>query len=217
MPTKNAMGRRAPRQRLTVDARREQLLGLGMELFSTRAYEEVWIEEIAERAGVSRGLLYHYFPTKRDFYVAVARAAVEDVREVTEPNRTLPPIERIRAGLDAFLRYAEERSQGFLAAYRGAVAGDTEVRALVERGRERQAARIIDALTRRRKPPRLLYLAVRGWIALTQDVTAQWLTERDPSRDRLREFLMGSLLGAIEAAGHRLGTKRSVVGSSPRY
>ena len=82
MPTKNAMGRRAPRQRLTVDARREQLLGLGMELFSTRAYEEVWIEEIAERAGVSRGLLYHYFPTKRDFYVAVARAAVEDVREV---------------------------------------------------------------------------------------------------------------------------------------
>ena len=41
------MSRRAPRQRLTVDARREQLLGLGMELFSTRAYDEVWIEEIA--------------------------------------------------------------------------------------------------------------------------------------------------------------------------
>src|SRR2546426_9142499 len=127
------------RTRLDVDERREQLLQVGVELFGSHAYNEVWIEEIAERAGVSRGLLYHYFPTKRDFYVAVARAAVEDVRELTEPNRTLPPIERIRAGLDAFLRYAEERSQGFLAAYRGAVAGDAEVRALVERGRERQA------------------------------------------------------------------------------
>src|SRR2546427_10743578 len=114
MPTKKAMSRRAPRQRLTVDARREQLLGLGMELFSTRAYDEIWIEEIAEHAGVSRGLLYHYFPTKRDFYVAVTRTAAEEVRELTEPDPSLPPDERVRAGIDAFLRYAEEHPQGFL-------------------------------------------------------------------------------------------------------
>ena len=56
-----------------------------MELFSTRAYEEIWVEEIAERAGVSRGLLYHHFPTKRDFYVAVTRAAAAEVGELTLP------------------------------------------------------------------------------------------------------------------------------------
>ena len=70
----------ARRRRLSVDDRRDELLRVGMELFSTRAYDEIWVEEIADRAGVSRGLLYHYFPTKRDFYVAVNRAAAAEVR-----------------------------------------------------------------------------------------------------------------------------------------
>src|SRR5437879_6222914 len=69
------MSERGSRRRLSVDQRRAELLRIGMELFSTRAYEEIWVEEIAELAGISRGLLYHYFPTKRDFYVAVSRAA----------------------------------------------------------------------------------------------------------------------------------------------
>src|SRR2546427_4706066 len=127
MPTKKAMSRRAPRQRLTVDARREQLLGLGMELFSTRAYDEVWIEEIAERAGISRGLLYHYFPTKRDFYVAVTRAAAAEVGELTAQAGALPPVERLRRGIDEYLRYAEAQPHGFLPAYPGSLAGVPEV------------------------------------------------------------------------------------------
>src|SRR5438128_10633060 len=122
---------------MDVEARRRQLLDLGMELFSRNAYDDVWIEEVAERAGVSRGLLYHYFPTKRDFYVAVSRAAAEEVRELTEPDPALGPLEQVRAGLDAFLCKAAERSQGFLTAYRGRMAGDPEVRAIVEEGRRR--------------------------------------------------------------------------------
>src|SRR6266550_7663256 len=139
------MSERGSRRRLSVDERREELLRIGMELFSTRAYEEIWVEEIAERAGVSRGLLYHYFPTKRDFYVAVSRMAAEEVRELTEPDPRLPPIEQVRAGVDAFLRKAEERSEGFLTAYRGSLSGDPEVRAIVEKGRQAQADRILVA------------------------------------------------------------------------
>jgi AcrR family transcriptional regulator len=59
------------RRRLSTGERREQLLSVGARLFSESPYDDVWIEQVAEIAGVSRGLLYHYFPTKRDFFAAV--------------------------------------------------------------------------------------------------------------------------------------------------
>lgn len=58
---------------MTTDARREQLLASGVELLRRRPQHEVSIEEIAEAAGVSKGLLYHYFPTKTDFIVAALK------------------------------------------------------------------------------------------------------------------------------------------------
>ena len=187
-----------------MDDRRDELLRVGIELFSTRAYDEIWIEEIAEHAGVSRGLLYHYFPTKRDFYVAVTRTAAEEVRELTEPDPSLPPDERVRAGIDAFLRYAEEHPQGFLTAYRGSLAGDSEVREIVEQGRRRQADRIMSVVTGDAEPSPLLVLAVRGWIALAQDVTARWLEAREVTREQVGELLIAALAAAVKAGaeGH---------------
>jgi AcrR family transcriptional regulator len=186
------------RRRLSVEDRREELLRVGMQLFSTRAYEEIWVEEIAERAGVSRGLLYHYFPTKRDFYVAVTRAAAAEVGALTAPERSLPAQERLRAGIDAYLRYAEAHPHGFLTAYRGGLAGDPEVRAIVEEGRQRQSARILEGLDR--EPDALLRLAVYGWTAMAQAVTAEWLRRREISRELVRDLLAGALAGAIGAA-----------------
>jgi AcrR family transcriptional regulator len=173
---------------------------LGIRLFSTRAYDEIWVEEIAEQAGISRGLLYHYFPTKRDFYVAVSRAAVAEAGEITAPDPSLPPGKRLRAGIDAFVSFAEEHSQGFLTAYRGSVAGDPEVRAIVEEGQQRQAARILEIVTSDAEPPPLLRLAVRGWIALARDIIARWLQEPDASRDEVCGLLSGALSGTIDAA-----------------
>ena len=193
------MAERTGRRRLSVDERRAELLRIGMQLFSTRAYEEIWVEEIAELAGISRGLLYHYFPTKRDFYVAVSRAVAAEAGEVSGPDPSLPPAERLRAGIDAFVRYAEEHSQGFLTAYRGSLSGDPEVRAIVEEGRQRQAGRILEVVVGDGEPTPLLRLAVHGWIALAQSVIARWLHERDASREAICELLSRALSGVIEA------------------
>ena len=201
MTAKSKSARAAlPRRRLGVDARREQLLAVGMKFFSTQTYDEVWIEQIAEAAGVSRGLLYHYFPNKRDFYVAVTRAAVEEAGELTEPDPTLSPSDRLQAGIDAFLRYAEEHSQGFLTAYRGSVAGDVEVRAIVERARQRQTARILATVTGEGEAPPLQRQAIRGWIALAQNMTAEWLQQQEVDRAVMTEMLARTLAGVIAAA-----------------
>src|SRR5690242_4164925 len=63
------------RVRLDVDERRAQLVALGLAEFGTRTYDDVSIDLIAQAAGISKGLLYHYFPTKRAFYVACVREA----------------------------------------------------------------------------------------------------------------------------------------------
>jgi len=183
-----------------------------MRLFSTRAYEEIWVEEIAELAGISRGLLYHYFPTKRDFYVAVSRAAAAEAGELTAPDPSLPPAERLHAGIDAFVRYAEEHSQGFLTAYRGSLAGDPEVRAIVDEGRQRQASRILETVAGNAEPPALMRLAVRGWISLAQNIIALWLQEQDATREAVCELLSGALSGVIAAAMEADTPTRSLAG-----
>jgi AcrR family transcriptional regulator len=170
-----------------------------MELFSTRAYDEIWVEEIATQAGVSRGLLYHYFPTKRDFYVAVSRAAANEASPTTRPDPLLAPGEQLRAGIDAFVRYAEEHSQGFLTAWRGSLAGDPEVRAIGEEARRRQSARILDVVMGDADAPPLLQLAVGGWIAFAQDVIAHWLEDRATAREAICDLLTKALVSVIEA------------------
>ncbi|MBW2509289.1 MAG: TetR/AcrR family transcriptional regulator, partial [Deltaproteobacteria bacterium] len=72
------------RTRLQVDVRRQQLLELGLELFASQSYDELSIDEIARRAGVSKGLLYHYYPSKRAFYVAAVREAARQLLEETD-------------------------------------------------------------------------------------------------------------------------------------
>ena len=95
-----------PRRRLSPDDRRNELLALGAEVFGQRPYDEVRIDEIAERAGVSRALMYHYFPDKRAFFAAVVRAEGERLFEATntppEPGQSL--FDQVRAGVLAYLR-----------------------------------------------------------------------------------------------------------------
>jgi len=89
------------RIRLQTDTRRAQLLELGMDLFAARAYEDIAIDDLAAAAGISKGLLYHYFRGKRDFYVETIRAASLRLRRLSEPDPKLLPVARLRASIDA--------------------------------------------------------------------------------------------------------------------
>ena len=114
------------RRRLSPDDRRNELLALGAEVFGGRPYDDVRIDEIAERAGVSRALMYHYFPDKRTFFAAVVRAEGERLFEATntppQPGQSL--FDQVREGVLAYLRYDEEHPHGAWAAYIGIGASD---------------------------------------------------------------------------------------------
>ncbi len=87
--------------RLSVEARRRQLLKLGADLFARHSLDELSMAVIAREAGISKALLYHYFPSKADFFEATLRAAAEELGVRTEPDPDLPPAEALAASLDA--------------------------------------------------------------------------------------------------------------------
>ncbi|MES5817580.1 TetR/AcrR family transcriptional regulator [Streptomyces sp. RG80] len=195
-------GERA-RRRLSTEERREQLLAVGARLFSESPYDDVWIERVAEIAGVSRGLLYHYFPTKRDFFAAVVERESARMLRMTEAVPGVPVREQLAAGLDTFLEYVEAHAHGFRAFHRADAAGDQAVRKVYQRSLAAQERQILAALT---ADPEFgaalgarpdIELAVRGWLAFTTAVCLEWLRGSELSREQVRDLCARALLGAI--------------------
>jgi AcrR family transcriptional regulator len=190
-----------PRTRLDIDARRRQLVEIGLELFSERAYDEIAIDDIAAVAGISKGLLYHYFPSKRDFYVAVIGEAARDLRERTEPDPDLPPLERLNASLDAYLQHVEQHARGYATLLRGGIGSDAEVRAIVDEARRTFAQRILDAIDAEGGTVTpAVRLAVRGWIGYVEAVILEWVERGELSRDEVRGLLAQALGWAVTSA-----------------
>ncbi|MEU7576439.1 TetR/AcrR family transcriptional regulator [Streptomyces sp. NPDC041068] len=191
------------RRRLSTEERREQLLSVGARLFAQKPYDDVWIERVAEIAGVSRGLLYHYFPTKRDFFAAVVHRESERMLRLTAAVPGLPVQEQIGAGLDAFLGYVESHAQGFRAFHRAEAAGDPLVREVYRNGLAAQERQILAALAADPDVARItqdlpaVRLAVRGWLAFMVAVCLEWLEEPDLTREQVRDLCAKALLGAI--------------------
>src|SRR5258705_6904135 len=130
------------RSRLTIDERREQLVRLGTEIFAERPFDEVSIDDIAAAAQISKGLLYHYFPSKRDFYVEVVRFSAMEMEALTEPDPSLEPRARRSASLDRYLDYVESHAQGYATLMRAGIGSDPQVAAVVEE----VPARIVDRI-----------------------------------------------------------------------
>jgi AcrR family transcriptional regulator len=191
------------RRRLSTEERREQLLSVGARLFSESPYDEVWIEQVAEIAGVSRGLLYHYFPTKRDFFAAVVERESERMLRLTAAVPGTPVREQLSAGLDTFLAYVEAHAHGFRAFHRADAAGDQAVRRVYQRALAAQEQQILAALDADPDVPGgiedrpELRIAVRGWLAFTTAVCLEWLRGSELTREQLRDLCARALLGAI--------------------
>jgi AcrR family transcriptional regulator len=190
--------------RLAVDERRRQLLELGAELFARHAYEELSMARIAREAGISKALLYHYFPSKQAYFSATLEQAAEELAEVTAPEPELPPVEQLSASLDAYLAWVERHMGAYDKLIRS-VGAVPEVRELVERVRGETADRILAGIAAGREPGPMLRAAVRGWLWFMDGAVLDWIEHRDIDRQRLHGLLLGTLLGAVTASGELSG------------
>ncbi len=184
------------RTRLHVDERRHQLIELGLELFGTQSYDELSIDEIARRAGVSKGLLYHYFPSKRAFYVAAIREAARQLLEETDIDEhgwgPEPNPEGVRAGLRAFLSYISRRRAVYAFLLRGGIGTDPEVGDIVEGTRRAFVDRILSRLSRfgARKDDPTTRLRLRGWVGFLEAATLEWAETQEVEPEEFLELLV---------------------------
>ena len=197
--SRRAVRGRPRRVRLDNDQRRAQLLGLAKSAFSDRAYDDVSIDDIAREAKISKGLLYHYFPTKRDLYVAGLREIANDlVTAVTNVPAALAPIDKARAGLDAYLDHITRHNRAYVSLMRGGIGSDPEVAEVVESVR----GQMFDTFLKDQPFAPLLAgnprfeTAVRGWIGFVEGAVIDWCVQPKLDRTELRELLV-AILGSI--------------------
>ncbi len=211
----------APRwQRLDHDERRRQILACARTLFSQRHYASVSTAEIAGEAGVTRGLLHHYFGTKRDLYLEVVRTLMRMPSNPVPPQSAGRGIESIIAeSVDRWLELLERNRGTWLAAIGARGLGrDPEVEAILEQAREQAADRLLEALGRgaAAQAPAHVRAAVRAYGGFAEAASVQWLERGRLSRAQLQALLVegflsivGEVLTAVEAVG-RNGLATSV-------
>jgi AcrR family transcriptional regulator len=191
---------------MSPESRREQLLDHGTRLLATRTLDEISIELLADEAGISRGLLYHYFGSLQDFHVAVVRRAVEDIYAITAPRDIDDPLEQLAASLGAYVDYVAANHTGYVSLIRAAAGGNEELRTIYLDARRALTDRIfaiagpdqlaalgmVDSAATR--------LLVDGWAAMVENVAVAWVD--DPhglSRDDLLERLARALPAVVIA------------------
>ena len=191
--------------RLTGEERREHLLHVGVELLGRHGTADISIDEIARAAGVSKGLLYHYFPTKDDFLLAVLDRSQTEMDEGQVRDPELSALEQFDRNLDAFLRFVDVHAEGYLAVV-NARGSEPRVQKLIGARRARRLDELVALTALRWDMPRevartpLLVAAIDGWLGFSEGVIVRWLRDREIGRDEVHQLLRRALLEASDCA-----------------
>ncbi|MFD7601276.1 TetR/AcrR family transcriptional regulator [Streptomyces mirabilis] len=189
------------RRRMGVEERRQQLIGVALDLFSRRSPDEVSIDEIASAAGISRPLVYHYFPGKISLYEAALQRASDDLASrFVEPHEG-PLGSRLLRVMRRFFDFVDDHGPGFSALMRGGPAvGSSKTNALVDAVRQAAYVQILSHL-KVEDPPARLELVIRSWISLVESTALIWLDGRRIPRGELEVQLVQDFaaLAAVSA------------------
>ncbi|MGW5780913.1 TetR/AcrR family transcriptional regulator [Streptomyces sp. NPDC003863] len=186
-----------PRRRLSPAERRAQLLDVAAQLFAALPYDEVRMEEVAERAGVSRALLYQHFPNKRDLFAALYQEVSEQLLAQTrlDPADTL--VEQLTQGLDAHIAYFAANRNTVLAANR-VLAGDRLVQTIITGELDALRERLLGVLPLADDRTRAAVSGVlKSWLVFVQVLCVDWLTHETCTRTELRDVCVGAVVGAL--------------------
>ncbi|MFF4370005.1 TetR/AcrR family transcriptional regulator [Streptomyces sp. NPDC001594] len=182
-------------------ARRAELIAIGRKLFADTSYDALSMDDIAQHAGVAKGLVYYYFTSKRGYYLAIVEDSVAQLvaRATGEPE--LPGAERLRRTVDGYLHYAEHHRAAYRTIVTGGVGSDAEVLAIRDAVREELLAAIAEGAYGRRAVPPLARLALVGWLSGVEGATLDWTGAPDaegrPDRATVADLLVRQLRATL--------------------
>ncbi|WAU84946.1 helix-turn-helix domain containing protein [Streptomyces sp. Qhu-G9] len=200
-------------RRLSVEERRSQLLDAALSLFAVRAPEDVSLDDVAEAAGVSRPLVYRYFPGgKQQLYEAALRSAAEELEQCFAEPPDGPLTRRLSNALDRYLAFVDQHDAGFSALLQGgSVVETSRTTAIVDGVRRAAAEHILSHLDTEEPGPRLR-MTVRMWITAVEAASLIWLDEeKEPALDELRDWLVEQFVACLVATAARDAQTADVV------
>jgi AcrR family transcriptional regulator len=194
----------AQRVRLQRERRIQRILTASQCLFSTQTYDAIAIEDLAAAAGMSKGLLYYYFASKRDLYVATVAHVLRQMTRFTDFSPDL------HAGLSQMLSLFEQSPGLAKMVLRGGIGVDREVEGLLATYRQQQLERLSQSLSYLGDfadastdatigSQALVVLGLRGWLSLLDEVCLHWVQQPEVSREQVVCFLEQSLHAIIAA------------------
>ena len=188
------------RVRLDYDERRQLILDAARRLFCQRPYSEVSMADLAESAGVARGLLHHYFGSKRDLYLAVMRELIQVPTIPLPDDASLDAQQVWEASVEGWMRLIESNRELWLTAIgAGGTGRDPELEMILDEARELTAVRALEALgIDVASAPDELLAVVRGYGGLAQETTREWLERERLSRDQAGALLRAALPALLE-------------------
>lgn len=186
--------------RLSAEDRKKQLVKIGLMMLRDKPIHELSIDEIAAEAGISRGLLFHYFPSKRDYYLAVISAAGRRLLRVTKPDETLAPEQQLREMLVQFVAFITRRRTGYISFVRGAAGGDDFAVKVYDETRAGLTKRILTYLGTPEvadEPASREYLRIHAWLSYTEDLAIEWSGLPEPARPYTADALIDHSIEAL--------------------
>ena len=187
-PQESAGGRR----RLPPEERRRQLVAIGLQELATRPIHALSIDRVAEIAGISRGLLFRYFPTKQDFYVAVVGAASRRMLRAANPDPGED--DPLRAVLQAFVSFIDRHGDNYQAFFHSGFGSDPQIRAIHDSMRDTMVERIIVAMSG--EDGALTRIRLRAWWAFVESLAIDRFRDRILSVDEVVDYA-AALLPAV--------------------
>ncbi len=197
----SAMTAARPPRRLSKEARLEQLVAAALPVVAEQGFADFSLEEIAERADVTRNLLYHYFPRGRpDVVLAVVRRAGDELSDDWVIDGDLPLSDRLAANFTRMLGHALEPSNAWRIHRRSRAADQRELDEVVNLYVERVISSISLNHLGTREPPPLVHLALTGFVAFAEAALDEARTTKAP-REKVMHLLSDTLVATIAAAG----------------
>lgn len=188
-------------RRLEPDQRRRQILRSAIELFGERSYASVSTAELADQAGVGRGLIHHYFGTKRELYLEVVRSMVEMAPIPAGQLPTGPLPERIDDSMNRFLDLISKDSKTWLAVIGAEGLGPDDEVATIIHTADRHSADLLATLLgiNPGEPDRdLLVTMIQSWGGLAKAGGRSWLQSGTLTRAQLHDLLCSTLQALVE-------------------
>ncbi|MHC5256823.1 TetR/AcrR family transcriptional regulator [Streptomyces sp. UC4497] len=181
--------------------RRAELIAIGRKLFADTSYDALSMDDIAQHAGVAKGLIYYYFDSKRGYYLAIIEESVGELVDGASSVGDLAPVERVHRTVEGYLRYAERNQAAYRTIVTGGVGFDAQVQAIRDGVRDALIATIARAAYGTSWVPRLPRTALLGWLCSVEGITLDWIGHHELERDAVRALLvrtLGETLRVIE-------------------